>query len=229
LKYVWNNILEQYKEIGIDYLLTWPYDEGGCGCATCSPWGARGYGDLLLALREEVMKYYPGVKFVVSTWLFDMPDDQREYEGFYQRLQGDLAWIDYIMVDNVHEFPRYPLEHEVIKPIVNFPEISMWKLWPWGGRGANPVPARFHRLWNETKHILSGGMPYSEGMFEDISKVQCVAYYWDADREYQDILKEYANYEFGSEYAEDVLWIMEALGDCHLKLAEKIEPSANPK
>ena len=226
LKWVWNSMLEQYKEIGLDYLLTWPYDEGGCGCEACKPWGADGYCDLVIALRDEAQKLYPDVKFVVSTWLFDMPEDQGEYEGFYQRLQGDMSWVDYIMVDNLNQFPQYPLEHEVIKPIVNFPEISMWKHWPWGGKGANPLPKRFQDLWDKTKHIVTGGMPYSEGMFEDMLKVQCVGYYWDPERCYRDILSEYVNYEFSGEKKEEILEIIDALEDCHLALAEKVEPDA---
>ena len=224
MKFVWNSMLSQYKDIGLDYILTWPYDEGGCGCENCRPWGAKGYGDLVNHLHEEAVKIYPDAKFVVSTWLFDMPDDQGEYEGFYERLRGDLDWIDYIMVDNVAEFPRYPLEHEVVKPIVSFPEISMWKHWPWGGKGANPLPKRFQRLWNETKHILSGGMPYSEGMFEDILKVQCVGHYFEPDKSYRDILLEYINYEYSGECAMEILEILEALEECHVKLADKVEP-----
>ena len=35
LRSIWVNILKQYTDIGIDFLVLWPYDEGGCGCPTC--------------------------------------------------------------------------------------------------------------------------------------------------------------------------------------------------
>lgn len=224
LKQIWITMFEQYTDIGLDYIVTWPYDEGGCGCDACRPWGAKGYADLVIALRNEAIHFYPDAKFIVSAWIFDKPDDQGEYEGLYQRLQGDLSWVDYIMVDAHADFPRYPLEHDVIKPIVNFPEISMWKLYPWGGYGANPLPARFHDIWNSAKQILDGGMPYSEGMYEDLSKVQFAGYYWEPDRAYEDILAEYINYEVGSDVIEDVLEMVRVIEYNHVTTGAYQEP-----
>ncbi|MBE6596716.1 MAG: hypothetical protein E7641_03500 [Ruminococcaceae bacterium] len=224
LREVWDGMLRQYVDIGLDYILTWPYDEGGCGCADCRPWGAKAYCDLAIKFHEDTLKYYPDHKFILSCWIFDKPDDQGEYSGLYERLKGDMSWVDYIMVDAHGDFPTYPLEHEVIKPIVNFPEISMWKLYPWGGYGATPLPERFHRIWNSAKHILSGGMPYSEGMYEDISKVQVAAYYWEPDRDVWDIMKEYINFEFPSECVEETIEIIKGLEKNHTLVGEYNEP-----
>ena len=33
--------LQWYKDIGLDWIVFWPYDEGGCGCHDDWPWGAR--------------------------------------------------------------------------------------------------------------------------------------------------------------------------------------------
>lgn len=224
LKNIWITMFKQYTDIGLDYIVTWPYDEGGCGCEDCRPWGANAYCNLAIALREEAIQFYPDAKFIVSAWIFDKPDDQGEYAGLYKRLQGDLDWVDYIMVDAHADFPRYPLEHEVIKPIVNFPEISMWKLYPWGGYGSNPLPARFHDIWNSAKHILDGGMPYSEGMYEDISKVQFIGYYWEPDRDYKDILAEYINYECSWEVIDDALEMIAYIEKNHVEVGNNMEP-----
>ena len=218
LRNIWRTILSQYTDIGLDYLVTWPYDEGGCGCEACRPWGANGYCDLVIKLRGEVVSFYPDVKFIVSAWIFDKPGDQGEYAGLYARLKGDMSWVDYIMVDAHEDFPRYPLEHEAIKPVVNFPEISMWKLYPWGGFGANPLPERFHGIWNSAKHILGGGMPYSEGMYEDISKVQFAGYYWEPDRAWEDILAEYVSYEYSNDVVEDAIKIMRNIEINHIRV-----------
>jgi len=130
-----------------------------------------------------------------------------------------MSWVDYLMVDSHNAFPRYPLEHEVIKPIVNFPEISMWGLMPWSGFGANPLPQRFQRFWDESKRILSGGMPYSEGIYEDISKIQCVGYYWEPDRHYRDILAEYIGYEYSREVCDSTLKLLECIEENHTAVA----------
>ena len=31
------------SESGVDILVLWPYDEGGCACENCRPWGSNGY------------------------------------------------------------------------------------------------------------------------------------------------------------------------------------------
>ena len=86
------------------------------------------------------------------------------------------------------------------------------------------MPRRFQGFWDNIKHILKGGMPYSEGMYEDILKIQCIGYYWDADRTYQDILGEYINYEYSSNTIEEVLELMELIEDNHVGVANGLEP-----
>ena len=217
-------IFEPFAETGLDCIILWPYDEGGCGCKKCRPWGANGYLDGCIAFKNEADKYFSKAKYIISTWVFDDPDDEGEYAGLYKRLTGDLAWADYLMVDAHGDFPRYPLKHPIIKPIVNFPEISMWALKPWGGYGANPQPKRFQRIWNSSMHILKGGMPYSEGLFEDILKIQWSGYYWEPDKHYRDILAEYINFEYAADVTQQVLEIMEGIEENHVRPEEGQEP-----
>ena len=119
-------------------------------------------------------------------------------------------------IDAHREYPAYVLNHDVIKPIVNFPEISMWGLYPWGGFGANPLPRRFQRIWDSSKRVLQGGMPYSEGLYEDIHKIQFAGYYWDPDKNYREILAEYIRYEYSPDVTEQVLQIMELIEQNHV-------------
>jgi hypothetical protein len=214
-------MLQAFQDEELEYIVTWPYDEGGCGCKDCRPWGARGYLNGCIELRKETQNLHPNAKFIISTWAYDVPDDEGEFEGLYKRLTGDMSWADCLMVDAHREYPRYPLEHKRIKPIVNFPEISMWGLTPWGGFGANPLPERFQRIWNESKHILDGGLPYSEGVYEDISKIQFAGYYWKKDRKWTDIMAEYINYEYSSSQAvrEDAIELMRLIEINHTRCA----------
>ena len=128
------------------------------------------------------------------------------------------------MVDAHEDFPVYVLSHTPIKPIVNFPEISMWGLYPWGGFGANPLPRRFQRIWDSAKQVLRGGMPYSEGIYEDILKIQWAGYYWNKDASYREILAEYIGYYYETERVDEMIEIMELIEDNHAALADNTPP-----
>lgn len=219
--------LEEFTETGLDYVLTWPYDEGGCGCTGCRPWGGNKYLDGGAVICEEAKKLYPNAKIIVSTWGFDACADEGEFSGLYRRMPGDCSWIDYVMAERQRNFPKYPLEHDVIKPVVNFPEISMYALYPWGGFGANPLPRVFQQEWDSSKHILKGGMPYSEGIFEDISKIQWAGYYWEPDRNYREILSEYISYEYSPDVCDEVLEMMELIEQNQINVFDEIEPDVS--
>jgi hypothetical protein len=221
----WIQLLDQFKDPGLDAIVHWPYDEGGCGCAECWPWGARGFPKLSRELSIIARDKYPGIQVVLSTWVFDTPP-AGEWEGLTNFLQHDKSWLNYIMADAHEGFPRYPLSKGVpgSLPLLNFPEISMWGQDPWGGYGANSLPNRFQRLWNETENKLSGGFPYSEGIYEDINKVICSQLYWDGKRTTTDILREYIAYEFSPLVVEPVANAIDIFESNHFR--ENINPSA---
>ena len=170
----------------------WPFDEGGCACADCSPWGGRGYVKLIEKCRAINEAAFPNCLHLVSTWLFK--DD--DWEWFYRYLEKQ-DWIDYLIVDSHEDFPKYPLEHPVPKdiPVVTFPEISMWGRFPWGGTGANPLPARFERLFRQASKVARGFSLYSEGLFEDFNKIVVNGLYVDPSTTAEAVAREYANWE----------------------------------
>ncbi len=219
------DFIQKHFDIDFDYISVWPYDEGGCGCDDCYPWGANKYLETVKDAYHDAKEFFTDTKMVVSTWVFDYPDDEGEYEGLYKRLKEDLSFVDYLLIDSHTEFPRYPLEHEIVKPIINFPEIAMWELYPWGGFGANPMPERFQSIWDSCKHIISGGMPYSEGRYEDISKIQYIGYYWDPDRNYRDIFKEYINYELDIDAYDDIMEMIACIEKNHVEVGNGRQPS----
>ncbi|GMV99651.1 MAG: hypothetical protein AMXMBFR84_07900 [Candidatus Hydrogenedentota bacterium] len=205
-------VFERLADVGLDILVLWPYDEGGCACDTCAPWGSNGY---LRISRDQVelgRKYFPNLKSVLSTWMFDTPEEG-EWQGLTRYMDPDGQWIDYILADAHEDYPRYPLDHGVPgkRPLLNFPEISMWGNSPWGGYGANVLPARYQRLWDQVKHVVEGGFPYSEGIYEDMHKAIVAQFYWDLDRTALDTLREYIAYEFGVSRAETVNDLLEMI------------------
>jgi hypothetical protein len=217
---------DAFKDIGIDYWFFTPYDNGGCTCPQCAPWGANGY----LRMAEQLVRGYrsafPGGKVVLGTWYFD-----RWAEGEWDGMAAQFGaakpdWIDYVMADNFEEYPRYPLEHGVPGgfPLLNFPEISMWGQEPWGGYGANPQPGRLQARWDEIGSRLSGGFPYSEGIYEDINKVICAQLYWEPDRPAPATVRDYIAFEFSREAVDDVTAAVRILEANHLR--DRISESA---
>ena len=180
-----------------DMVITWPYDEGGCACEKCYPWGGNGFIKYSKQTFEIAHAVNPHVIRCVSTWCFDTP-----YEGEWEALADSLKtekWCDCILADAHEDFPGYPLENPSPGglPIINFPEISMWGLSPWGGWGATALPERFTRLWSQASHILSGGFVYSEGIYEDLNKAVVSQLYWHGDADWRETLRQYARYELG--------------------------------
>ena len=220
----WAQLLDEFADPGLDCITYWPYDEGGCGCPECWPWGARGYLNLSRAVSALVRQKAPQVKVILSTWTFDTPP-AGEWEALAQTLAEDKSWADYIQADAHEDFPRFPLERGVPGglPLLNFPEISMWGQSPWGGYGSNPLPGRLQRLWNQTQRKLAGGTPYSEGIYEDINKAICSQFYWDPQRSAIETVKEYAAFEYSPDVADDVVQVVEAFEKNHRR--EQIGPS----
>ncbi len=206
------HLFEQLTDIGLDFVRYWPYDEGGCACEKCRPWGSNGFLKLSRDLTQLGREYFPNLKTILSTWMFDTPPEG-EWQGLTDALGKDAGWVDYILADSHNDFPRYPLDVGVPGelPLLNFPEISMWGNWPWGGVGAHPLPSRFQRLWDQVKHVVKGGFPYSEGIYEDLNKAVVVQFYWDRDQSARTTLEEYIAYEFGSGVTQDVLAVIDIL------------------
>ena len=189
------------QSVGLDYFFIWPYDSGGCTCSRCAPWGCNGFLKIAELEARAYKNTFPMGKVVLSTWYFDRWA-YREWDGISARFKRKKPdWVDYILADNFEDYPRYPLEHGVPGdlPLLNFPDISMWGQDPWGGYGANPMPERLQQRWDLTKHILSGGFPYSEGIYEDINKVICSQLYWAPDKPTMDTVGEYIAFEFSPE------------------------------
>ena len=157
-------------------------------------------------------KKFPNAKSYVSTWLFD----DRDWPLFYKYLEKE-DWIDAIIADAHEDFPKYLTEHPLPKkiPILTFPEISMWGRYPWGGTGAQPLPARFERLYRQAQPYVSGYEVYSEGLFEDINKIVVNGLYCAPEKTAEDILDEYCRYEFPGVKTADFRQLCAYLEDTH--------------
>lgn len=213
-------VMSKLQPSNIDIIMTWPYDEGGCGCEQCHPWGKKGFLRTSRQIFELVGALLPNAQRCLATWLFDTPDEG-EWEALAASLEND-KWLDIILADSHTDFPAYPLAKGVPGNLqmINFPEVSMWGLFPWGGWGATPLPERFTRLWRQASHILSGGFIYSEGIFEDINKMVISQLYWHGDADWKETLRQYARYEFGLTDGCDFIELAALIERTHTEVAE---------
>jgi len=190
----------KFKDVGIDYVAIWPYDSGGCTCPLCKPWGVNGFLTMAQPVAELTRHDFPRCKIILSGWDFDQ-FTPGEWDGIEQKFgKARPAWVDYILPDDngaMRYFGNPPAHHAPGGiPLLSFPEISMWGAYPWGGFGASPLPVRHQALWNAGKDSLEGGMPYSEGIYEDLNKVLFAQFFWQKDRTAASIVDEYIAYEF---------------------------------
>lgn len=186
------------------FVCVWPYDQGGCGCERCRPWGTNGYLKTAAAVTALARKKLPRTQIILSTWMFD----EGEWQGLEKAFAGGKPFADYILAEGVTRAMPGRL------PLVGFPEISMHDTFPWGGFGATPLTARARQQWDAAKGRLAGGFPYSEGIYEDLTKVVLGQLYWN-DRPVDETLREYIGYEFSREAVDDVLKVIATLERNH--------------
>ena len=217
-------ILHQMAEVfdrfdKLDMVCIWPYDQGGCACERCRPWGAGGFLHAAREIGALFRDRHPGGRVILSTWLFDFADDQGEWRGLYEALERDATWVDAVLADGHDAFPRWPLERPLPGglPMVNFAEISMGGMGPWGGCGVNPRPRHWQDMWDLVGPHLHGGFPYSEGIYEDINKVVWAQFYWDGRKSVRDIMRAYAAYEFSPDLADDIAGALVRMETTHAR------------
>jgi len=206
-------VFEAFSDIGIDYVCMFPYDQGGCTCADCKPWGGNGFLKVASDGAELARKCLPDVKVILSAWLFDY-FTSGEWEKLSELLERDRSAFDYVMwdynttCDTGTDFivDRYLTTNGVPGglPLIGFPEISMFATQPFGGWGANPQPGYIQSIWDQAGAIFAGGFPYSEGIYEDMNKIICSQLYWDSDMTAEEAIRAYISYEYSATMVDEI-------------------------
>ena len=188
-----------FSDLKIDYVVYWPYDQGGCTCPDCQPWGANGFIKLFPHYKALVREMLPNTKIVVSTWYFDLFIDG-EWDEFYEKINDPVFDdVDYMMAF-FHDgnIPECIKKNGIPKGkrFIDFPEISMHYCRPWGGYGASVLTEFLHKTNTACNGIYEGGFPYSEGIFEDANKFIEMEYYNGTNENAYKALREYVKFEF---------------------------------
>jgi len=191
-------------DLGPRYVWIWPYDQGGCGCAACRPWGSNGFLKASEAVAALARRKLPGTKIILSTWFFN----EVEWQGLHKAFAEKKPFADYILAEGTTR----PMPAGL--PMVGFPEISMHETFPWGGFGATPLTRRAEQQWNAVKKASSGGFPYSEGIYEDITKAVLSQFYWN-DRPVAETVREYVAFEFSPDAVDEIAQVIGTLEQNH--------------
>lgn len=203
-------MLTEFLDAEPDAVLIFPYDQGGCTCADCEPWGVNGYLRVCRAIKKLVKEMFPHTKVGLSCWLFDsfIPGESKTFHEMFK----DSDEFDFILC--------YPFSKDVPcdfrAPLLGFPEISMPGAVPWGGFGGNPVPERIHTEWLRKGKAEDGGFPYSEGIFEDMNKIAMLALYSGEATTVEEAFRAYIRFYFGEEF-ENEIWGIVCLMEQTLK------------
>ena len=192
-------MLSEFLNAAPDALLIFPYDQGGCTCSDCEPWGVNGFLRVGRGIQKLAREMFPHIKVGLSCWRFDafIPG---ESETFHEMLK-DSTEFDFIM-----SYPFFKNGYSDFRvPLLGFPEISMPGAVPWGGFGGNPVPKLIEEEWSLLGCKENGGFPYSEGIFEDMNKISMLALYSGEAATVEEAFRAYIRFYFGEEF-ENEIW-----------------------
>jgi hypothetical protein len=213
-------LLKEFSDVKPKYYFIWPYDNGGCDCEKCRPWGTNGYLRTARLLAEQQRKFNPESRTILGTWLFSH-SEWLEINKMFSAQPPE--YVDYMMNEWLNDGTT-PVGSPGGFPALSFPEITMLGWQPWGGYGATPLPERYQAEWRNRSSVLSGGFPYSEGIYDDINKIMFAQFYWKPDRSAADILKEYIAFEYSPNVVDEIIRVVGILE--HNFKREEIQQSA---
>ncbi|MDD2504247.1 MAG: hypothetical protein PHG58_10440, partial [Clostridia bacterium] len=212
-------MLELFQECPPDIFSLSVYDQGGCTCSACEPYGGNSYPKILKALLPTFKSFNPDIKLMLSGWYLDRFIDgewEMLYESFSQskELNSNYQYIGGISTLNENKPPLRALlgDGPMGTKVLGFPEISMQGCYPYGGFGANPMPQVLQHEWDKTGKNQAGMFAYSEGIFEDINKFIVIGMYSGKFSNTRDAVRTYVKMELSSDYCDkltDVLFDME--------------------
>lgn len=216
-------ILREAAKIGIDYMTFFSYDEGGCCCEKCWPWGPKGLYNYVKRMSADIRaELLPDIKIIMATWYFGRGEHNgQDWPGFYERIRQDEAagdnWLDMILIETRDDPAcRYILEHgkpsEKI-PVVTFPDIYMMGVHPWGGYGAILAPKQLCDEQMRYAAVSNGCYMYSEGIADDMQKAICAQLVWDPSIPADSTIADYCGYEFPMVDQDKAVRMVNLIGD----------------
>lgn len=227
--YQWmlSKILDYTDEFGgLDFITIWSYDEGGCSCDKCWPWGGRGFYNMAHRISKYIKGRYPKIEIWLATWYLGRHERQKEeWPLLYKNLQADAAkgddWADYLLLETRDDYDAvfFPVRNgqpTAHTKLLTFPDVSMCGVTPWGGFGAIATPKMMRRQETPFMQCCSGGYLYTEGIFDDMNKVITLGLYWDRERSTDETIADYCGYEFKGIDDKELIALIDRIEASHL-------------
>lgn len=192
-------VFAAFSGCGVDRISIFPYDQGGCTCKNCAPYGANGYWKIIPGYAELARRYFPDCQVCLGTWRFDAFTDG-EWQDLFRRDVELKKYVDVLHIDPA-DADKVAKATPGALPVICFSEISMDGMLPWGGFGANVRAGNFDREMRVCAGF-AGVRPYSEGIYEDMNKVLLLAWCWKP-RPMTEILGDYFAFYFGEKTREN--------------------------
>ena len=211
---------------GLDFITIWSYDEGGCSCDRCWPWGGRGFYNMAHRISKYIKGRYPKIEIWLATWYLGRHERQKEeWPLLYKNLQADAAkgdnWADYLLLETRDDYDAvfFPIRNgqpTAHTKLLTFPDVSMCGVTPWGGFGAIVTPKLMERQEAPFAPHCSGGYLYTEGIFDDMNKIITLGLYWDRNRPTSQTIADYCGYEFKGIDAKELIQLIDHIEASHL-------------
>ena len=221
IKEMRKSVIERFCDIEPDYYYVNAYDQGGCTCEKCAPWGTCGNIKAMAALVPLIKEYSPKAEIIFSTWGFDSFIDG-EWDGLFgvfENMDKRLrSMISYIMVQSkIHERIKAGEKTPGGVPLIGFPEVSMMGSVPWGGFGYNGYPDAVQANFDVFADFHKGHFQYSEGIFADANQIVNLCIYGGLYPDAKNALRAYLSHEISEEYADELLSLALILNETLLR------------
>ena len=186
------------------YVIVWPYDSGGCGCAQCRPWGSNGFLEPPKAWLRWLGRNSQGRRSSSrrgsSTKASGRDFTRRSPTGDLLPISSSLRGrrVPCLLACRWSAFLRSACTQRS----------------PGAASALRPCPAGRNSNGTSSDMLPSGGFPYSEGIYEDITKAVIAQLYWN-DRPAEETLREYAAFEYSPAVADDVVRVIATLEQNH--------------
>lgn len=234
MEYEANYISKLLESIeNVDNLVVWCYDPGGCDCDRCAPYAGNGYIKFAEQTANIFKKGNPAGSVYLSDWYIDGAEfdvHKVNVEKFIEFLKsGKGIWCDGVLnqMSPLHsDLPKAIIKSGVNReqcPMLSFMDISMINMRPWGGYGSNPLGNYVGVAMYIYAPFITGGWPYSEGIYEDVNKFQWFLKCWNAQEDVAEIYKEYARFYFGQKVSGKAAQLFDLLEKSHKRKEWEVE------
>ncbi len=182
----------------VDYVITPVTDYGGCSCEKCAPYPLT-YLKIFEQQAALCRRFHPQARIVAAGHTLALNE-----EDMLRAHLRNAEWANFVA-----DIPRGS------KPIIKYymnPEITMVN--GWGAYGPCPALGIIRQTYREDYPHVTGAVPYSEGIHDDINRFAVMRYAENPNLSIADVARQYAEEWLGlkGSNASRIAEVIEGLG-----------------